>query len=223
MNANKIKIAPSILSADFSKLGEQVKELDEAGADLIHIDVMDGHFVPNITIGPVVVESIRKITALPFDVHLMIQHPENYIDSFINAGADMISFHAEASGDAKDLIHRIKLKGIKAGIAINPATPYSKIKPLAEELDFILVMSVNPGFSGQSFMEDVLDKVKTVKQHLKEENLSHIEVEIDGGINGVNFEKVVEAGVNIVVAGSFVFNGDIEKNINLLKKKYSVA
>jgi ribulose-phosphate 3-epimerase len=221
MLTKKIKIAPSILSADFANLGRQVKELETDGADLIHIDVMDGHFVPNITMGPVVVEAIRGVTSLPFDVHLMIEHPEKYAGSFIDAGADMVSFHAEASVNPKTLIQLLKQKGVKAGIAINPATPYKAIKPFVKDLDFILVMTVNPGFSGQAFMEDVLEKVKTVKKHFDEEGLTDIEIEIDGGINGENVDKVIEAGVDIIVAGSYVFKGDIAKNIKDLKAKYA--
>ncbi|WP_338469863.1 ribulose-phosphate 3-epimerase [Niallia sp. XMNu-256] len=212
-----VKIAPSILSADFSKLGEEIKDVERGGAELIHIDVMDGHFVPNITIGPLVVESIRPITKLPLDVHLMIENPDQYIESFAKAGADYITVHVEACKHLHRTIHYIKSFGVKAGVVLNPATPVGWIEPIIEELDMVLLMSVNPGFGGQQFIPSVLDKIKSVKE-LAIQKGAKLEIEVDGGVNEKTARACVEAGATILVAGSAVFNQeDRGKAISLLK------
>lgn len=218
-----MKIAPSILSADFSKLGEQIKAIQNCGADLLHIDVMDGHFVPNITIGPVVISGIRKTTTIPFDVHLMINEPQKYIDDFISAGADMVSFHAEAMNDSnekvQELINLIKERDVKAGIAINPGTPLNQIMDVINDLDFVIVMSVYPGFAGQTFIEEVIEKVKEIKKLMDTGDVKKdLLIEIDGGINGETAKLAVDAGVDILVAGSFIFSGDIAVNMSKLKQ-----
>jgi ribulose-phosphate 3-epimerase len=206
-----IKIAPSILSADFSKLGEQIKRAENAGADLFHIDVMDGNFVPNITIGPLVVEAIRKTTTLPLDVHLMIANPEFYVPSFIKAGASYISFHLEATVHAHRVIQKIKSSGVKAGVAINPATAVPSLIDLITEVDFVLIMSVNPGFGGQEFIPHTINKIIMVKEMIEEFRGNTI-IEVDGGINSDNIADVVAAGAEMIVAGSAVFQKDkIEK------------
>jgi len=199
------KIAPSILSADFAKLGEEIKEVEEAGADYIHVDVMDGHFVPNITIGPLVVEAIRPRTDLPLDVHLMIENPDQYIADFAQAGADIISVHVEACKHLHRTIHSIKEHGKKAGLVINPATPIEWVKPIFKELDLLLFMTVNPGFGGQSFIPDVLNKIKQADAWRKDIN-SEIEFEVDGGINPITADLCAKAGVDVFVAGSAIFN-----------------
>lgn len=212
-----VKIAPSILSADFSKLGEEIKDVERGGADLIHVDVMDGHFVPNITIGPLVVESIRPITKLPLDVHLMIEKPDQYIESFAKAGADYITVHVEACTHLHRTIQFIKSFGVKAGVVLNPATPVQWIEPMIEELDMVLLMSVNPGFGGQKFIPFVVDKIKQVHDLAKQKGVE-IEIEVDGGVNEETARACVEAGATILVAGSAVFNQeDREKAISLLK------
>ncbi|MGB9840193.1 ribulose-phosphate 3-epimerase, partial [Thermovenabulum sp.] len=194
------KIAPSILSADFSNLEQEIKKVEDFGADFIHIDVMDGNFVPNITLGPCVIESIRKVTNLPFDVHLMIEYPERYLKDFAEAGADIISFHQEATRHVHRTIQDIKKFGKKAGIAINPATPVSLIEDILEEVDLILVMSVNPGFGGQSFIKSTLKKISTLKQIILKNDYKTL-IEVDGGINEDNAEEIVKAGADILVAG----------------------
>jgi ribulose-phosphate 3-epimerase len=200
-----VKIAPSILSADFSKLGEEIKEVERGGADYIHVDVMDGHFVPNITIGPLIVDSIRPITKLPLDVHLMIENPDQYIEDFAKAGADYITVHVEACRHLHRTIHLIKSLGVKAGVVLNPATPVQLIEPIIEDLDMVLLMSVNPGFGGQKFISSVLSKIKNVKEISDQKGLN-LEIEVDGGVNEETAVLCVEAGATILVAGSAVFN-----------------
>ena len=212
-----VKIAPSILSADFSKLGEEISDVEKGGAELIHVDVMDGHFVPNITIGPLVVESIRPITKLPLDVHLMIENPDQYIESFAKAGADYITVHVEACRHLHRTIQLIKSFGVKAGVVLNPATPVQLIEPIFEELDIVLLMSVNPGFGGQKFIPSVLNKIKQVRDLAKQKGVQ-LEIEVDGGVNEQTARLCVEAGATILVAGSAVYNQeDRGKAISILK------
>lgn len=199
-----IKIAPSILAADFSKLGEEVRSVEDAGADYIHVDVMDGHFVPNITFGALAVNAIRPVTNLPLDVHLMIENPDQYIPDFIKAGADIVSVHAEACPHLHRTIQLIKANGAKAGVVINPHTPVSAIEPIIPDVDLVLLMTVNPGFGGQSFIESVLPKIREVKA-FADQNQCDIEIEVDGGVNQDTAKKCVEAGANVLVAGSAVF------------------
>ncbi|WP_456275539.1 ribulose-phosphate 3-epimerase [Bacillus sp. AK128] len=199
------KIAPSILSADFAKLGEEIKSVEQAGADYIHVDVMDGHFVPNITIGPLIVEAIRPITALPLDVHLMIEEPDNYIESFAKAGADIISVHVEACKHLHRTIQHIKAQGVKAGVVINPATPAEMVEPILADIDLVLVMTVNPGFGGQQFITSALPKINKIANWIKEKGLS-VELEVDGGVNHETAKLCVEAGATVLVAGSAIFN-----------------
>ena len=200
-----IKIAPSILSADFAKLGEEIKDVEKGGADYIHVDVMDGHFVPNITIGPLIVEAIRPVTKLPLDVHLMIEQPDLYIKEFVRAGADIITVHVEASKHLHRTIQLIKSKGIKAGVVLNPHTPIELILHILEDIDMVLFMTVNPGFGGQSFIPQVLPKIKALADMIKEKNLS-VDIEVDGGINEETAKQCVAAGANVLVAGSFIYN-----------------
>jgi ribulose-phosphate 3-epimerase len=200
-----IKLAPSILSADFSKLREEIQEVEQAGADWIHVDVMDGHFVPNITLGPLIVEAIRPHTALPLDVHLMIEHPDRYIEAFAKSGANLISVHQEACPHLHRTIHLIKEQGVQAGVVINPATPVSMIEPILSDVDLVLLMTVNPGFGGQSFISSVLHKIRQVKELLEAKGLTHVEIEVDGGVNRDTAAEVVEAGATVLVAGSAVF------------------
>lgn len=199
-----IKIAPSILSADFSRLGEEVIDVEKGGADYIHVDVMDGHFVPNITIGPLVVEAIRPVTKLPLDVHLMIENPDQYIPQFAKAGANIISVHVEACTHLHRTIHLIKNEGVKAGVVLNPATPVSTIKHIVEDVDLILLMSVNPGFGGQSFIPSVLPKIVEVRDMVAKTG-KEIEIEVDGGINPDTARQCVDAGANVLVAGSAIY------------------
>jgi ribulose-phosphate 3-epimerase len=199
-----IKLAPSILSADFARLGEQVAEVARAGADYIHVDVMDGHFVPNITIGAPVVASIRPLTSLPLDVHLMIEHPEQYISEFAKAGADIITVHVEACPHLHGTIKSIKELGVKAGVSLNPATPLSAIEEIIPHVDLILIMSVNPGFGGQSFIPATLPKIENTRKILNDRKIS-AELEVDGGINVDNAPDIVKAGANVLVAGNSVF------------------
>lgn len=200
-----VKIAPSILSADFSKLGEEIKDVERGGADYIHVDVMDGHFVPNITIGPLVVEAIRPITKLPLDVHLMIENPDQYIEAFANAGADYITVHVEACKHLHRTVHYIKSFGVKAGVVLNPATPVQTIEHVIDDIDMVLLMTVNPGFGGQKFIEGVLPKIRQVKELVNLKGLS-VEIEVDGGVNEETARKCVEAGANVLVAGSAIYN-----------------
>ena len=214
-----IKISPSILSADFSKLGKEIQDLEKAKADLIHIDVMDGHFVPNITVGPEVIKKLRKYTSLPFDVHLMISPVHNFIKNFVEAGADIITIHPEATADLIDSIKKIKSYNKKAGISLNPETSVDKVMPVLNLIDLVLVMSVNPGFGGQKFMKEVLDKVKILRKEIDTKKLT-TEIEIDGGINFENARMAKKAGVDILVSGTTIFKengGDLKKNIQLLK------
>ncbi len=214
----KTMIAPSILSADFAKLGEEISAVERAGADVIHVDVMDGHFVPNITIGPLVVEGIRNTTKLPLDCHLMIAEPEKYIEAFAKAGADWISVHVETS-DLQKLLPEIKKLGCKAGAVINPPTPAENIFPYLELADFALVMTVNPGFGGQKMIDGSVEKISTIKKRLRDIGLS-IPVEVDGGVNSNTVNKVLSAGADIIVAGSAIFeSGDYAKSIASLRQK----
>lgn len=200
-----IKIAPSILAANFAKLGEEVLEVEKAGAELIHIDVMDGHFVPNITMGPIVVEALRPLTNLPLDVHLMIENADQYIEAFAKTGADYITVHVEACPHLHRTIQLIRSFGVKPGIVLNPHTPIETIQHVLEDIDMVLFMTVNPGFGGQKFIHSVVPKVKQLSQIIKERNLS-IEIEIDGGINEETIVPCVEAGATILVAGSAIYN-----------------
>jgi len=212
-----IKISPSILSADFSRLGEHIKELETCGADMIHIDVMDGMFVPNISFGIPIIKSIRKLTKLPFDVHLMIEEPSRYVEDFVKAGADIITVHYETDRHIDRTVNFIKSFGVKVGVALNPATPVDSIKHLVSNLDMVLIMSVNPGFGGQKFIEYSLDKIKEVRT-LADKYNKEIMIQVDGGIDAVNIRRVVSSGANVVVAGSAIFkNGEIEKNIKNLR------
>ena len=213
-----IKISPSILSADFSKLGEEIRKVDEAGAEMIHIDVMDGHFVPNLTFGAPVVTSLRKVSKKVFDVHLMVQNPQDYIVSFANVGADIFTFHVETAPHLHRIIQNIKENGMKAGIALNPGTPLSTITEILSEVDMVLLMTVNPGFGGQKFIPSVLKKIKALKKMIVEENL-HVDIQVDGGINKETAPQVINAGANILVAGSAIYGSDdIKKSIEELRK-----
>lgn len=212
-----VKISPSILSADFSKLGEEIEKVDKAGADFIHIDVMDGSFVPNISFGMPIVKAIRNRTEKIFDVHLMINNPGNYIDAFVDAGADIITIHYEADKHIDRTIEYIKSKGIKAGISLNPGTPTFVLKDIISKLDMVLVMSVNPGFGGQKFITYALDKIKEVKEMSKIHN-ENLLIQVDGGVDRSNVQDVINAGANVIVAGSAVFSdGKLAENIKALR------
>ena len=216
----KIQISPSILSANFSQLGKEIKKLEDAGADMIHVDVMDGHFVPNLTIGPPVIKALKKNSLLPFDVHLMISPVHKYIESYANAGADIITIHPEATNDLLGSINKIKEFKKKVGISLNPETKIEIIEELLDQIDLILIMSVNPGFGGQKFMPEVLNKVKKLDEIRKNLKLNFV-IEIDGGINFENSKSVISAGANILVSGTTIFkenNGNIKKNIETLKE-----
>ena len=215
----KILISPSILAGDFSQLGKDIQKLENAGADMIHVDVMDGHFVPNITIGPPVIKSLRKYTDLPFDVHLMISPVHKYIEDFSKAGSDIITIHPEATENVKDSIDLIKSLGKKVGLSLNPDTPIDKIEKYLDQIDLVLVMTVYPGFGGQKFISKVLNKIKNLK-NIKDENKFQFDIEVDGGVNFENNKLAIEAGANILVSGTTIFknnDGDIKKNIDLLR------
>ena len=216
---SSIKIAPSILSADFSQLGNEIKRLEKAGADMIHVDVMDGHFVPNLTMGPPVIKTLRKYTNLPFDVHLMISPVHKYIKDYAEAGANIITIHPEATENLEKSIQHIKDLGKKVGVSLNPNTKIDVIKNFLSNIDLVLIMSVHPGFGGQKFMPEVLDKIKKLKKIKDQKNLK-FDIEVDGGINFDNNKLVIDAGANILVSGTTVFennNGDIKKNIDTLR------
>ena len=216
---SSIKISPSILSADFSKLGQEIRDLEKAGADLIHIDVMDGHFVPNITIGPEVISKLRKYSSLPFDVHLMIAPVHNFIKNFADAGSDIITIHPEATNNLVETIKKIKSFNKKVGVSLNPKTPIDKVLNVLNLIDLVLIMSVNPGFGGQKFIKDTLQKVKMLRKEIDTKNIK-TEIEIDGGINFENSKMAIKAGADILVSGTTIFKengGNLKKNIQLLK------
>ena len=218
---SSIKISPSILSADFSKLGSEIQNLEKAKADLIHIDVMDGHFVPNITIGPEVINKLRKYTSLPFDVHLMISPVHNFIKNFADAGADIITIHPEATNDLENSIKKIKSYNKKVGISLNPETPLDKLNDVLDKIDLVLIMSVNPGFGGQKFIENTLNKIKKLRLKIDQLKLK-VEIEVDGGINFENSKSIIKAGADILVSGTTIFKsneGNIKKNIEILKNQ----
>ena len=217
--SSTVKISPSILSADFSKLGVEISELEKAGADLIHVDVMDGHFVPNITIGPEVIKDLKKHTSLPFDVHLMISPVHKYIKNFAEAGADIITIHPESTDNLIETINEIKKFGKKAGVSLNPKTTIEKVLPVLSLIDLVLIMSVNPGFGGQKFIKETLEKVKLLRKEIDQKKLA-VEIEIDGGINFDNAKIAKKAGVDILVSGTTIFKnneGNIKKNIEILR------
>ncbi|MDR3564840.1 MAG: ribulose-phosphate 3-epimerase [Negativicutes bacterium] len=199
-----IKIAPSILSADFAKLGEEILRVEKAGADLIHIDVMDGHFVPNLTFGPPVIAAVRKVTKLPFDVHLMIDNPQEMLGAFIDAGADLITVHAETAPHLHRLLQAIRQRGVKAGVSLNPSTPLAAVEEVLADVDMVLIMSVNPGFGGQKFIPGSVDKIRRLRQMIEARNLS-VDIEVDGGIIPATARQVAAAGANILVAGSAIY------------------
>ena len=217
-----IKLAPSILSADFARLLEDVKKVENAGCEYLHIDVMDGHFVPNITLGPAIIKSLRKDVNMVFDAHLMIENPDQYIKEFVDAGCDLIVVHQEACKHLHRTIQNIKSYGIKAGVALNPATPIETIKYILEDIDMVLIMTVNPGFGGQSFIESMIPKIKELKSLIDKKGLK-VDIQVDGGIKPDNVDKVVKAGANIIVAGSAIFNSDdIQDTVDLFRKKSNI-
>ena len=217
----KIQISPSILSADFSQLGNEIKRLEQGGADMIHVDVMDNHFVPNLTIGPPVIKSLRKHTKLPFDVHLMIDPVHKYIKNFAEAGSDIITIHPEATKSLEESINLIKSFKKKVGVSLNPDTKIDVIKDVLSQIDLVLIMSVYPGFGGQKFMQEVIEKITNLKR-IKDDMKLNFDIEVDGGVNFDNNQMIIEAGANILVSGTTIFkenNGDVKKNIDLLKIK----
>lgn len=217
-----IKLAPSILSADFARLLEDVKKVEKAGCEYLHIDVMDGHFVPNITLGPGVIKSLRKDVNMVFDAHLMIENPDNYIKEFVDAGCDIIVVHQEACKHLHRTIQNIKSYNVKVGVALNPATPIENIKHVLDDIDMVLIMTVNPGFGGQSFIDNTISKIKELKSIIDSKNLN-IDIQVDGGIKPENVQKVVSAGANVIVAGSAIFNSDdIQKTVDLFRKNASI-
>jgi ribulose-phosphate 3-epimerase len=214
-----VKIAPSILSADFSRLGEEVIAAEKAGADLVHVDVMDGHFVPNITIGPLVVKAVKKVTSMPLDVHLMIEDPDKYVRDFADSGADIITVHQEASVHLHRTIQIIKECGVKAGVSINPATPVSSLELVLPYVDMVLIMSVNPGFGGQKFIPEALSKIRQLREIINKNNYS-AEIEVDGGVNIDNVAEVVKAGADIVVMGSAFYNSDnYDETVRIVRER----
>ena len=213
-----VKIAPSILSADFSRLGEEIRAIEAGGADYVHVDVMDGHFVPNITIGPLVVEAVRKVTSLPLDVHLMIENPDRYIPDFVKAGADILTVHQETVPHLHRTVQLIRSLGKKAGVSINPATPVATLDLILDDLDLVLVMSVNPGFGGRSFIPSCLGKITALRRMIAERGLK-VELEVDGGVKTDNIGRIVAAGADVLVAGSAVFGtDDYRETIAVLKR-----
>ncbi|MBF8982195.1 ribulose-phosphate 3-epimerase [Lutibacter sp. B2] len=214
-----VKISPSILSANFANLLEGIKDVEKGGVDLLHIDVMDGHFVPNITIGPVVLNSVKKVTKLPLDVHLMIENPDRYIEDFVKAGADIITVHIEACPHIHRTIQNIKSYGVRAGVVLNPGTSLHSIECILEDVDMVLIMSVNPGFGGQKFIPSSLDKISKLRKMINDKKLN-IDIEVDGGIKLDNVKKVIEAGANVIVAGSAIFNTEnIEETVKAFREK----
>ncbi|MCL1926353.1 MAG: ribulose-phosphate 3-epimerase [Syntrophorhabdaceae bacterium] len=219
----KYYIAPSLLSADFGKLAEEVRSVEKAGADLLHVDVMDGRFVPNITVGPIVVKAIKKYASIPLDVHLMIVEPEKYIDAFAEAGADIITIHAEATSHLQRAVARIRDLGKKAGVSLNPSTPLSAVEWVMRDIDMVLVMSVNPGFGGQTFIQASLSKIERLSAQLRREKLD-VDIQVDGGIKVDNVGKVASAGANVIVAGSEVFGSpDYGETIRLMRENIQAA
>jgi ribulose-phosphate 3-epimerase len=217
MYTKQIKIAPSLLSADFAHLSDDIKKCEQGGADLLHVDVMDGHFVPNITVGPLIVKVIRPLTSLPINVHLMINNPDNYIEEFVKAGANLISVHAEVLPHVHRTLSFIKECGVKAGLALNPATPLEYAFEAAEYCDFILLMSVNPGFGGQAFIPSFLKRAERLREFLTKNNLDHVEIEVDGGVKIENVSEIVKAGATMLVCGSGLFKGNLIENIRKLR------
>lgn len=213
------KLAPSILAADFTRLGEEVRLADEAGADMIHIDVMDGSFVPSISFGMPIVKAVKSVTKKPLDVHLMIRKPERYLDEFAACGADIITVHVEACQELEKTINRIKELGLKAGVTLNPTTPIDTIEPVIGQVDMILIMTVNPGFGGQKYIESSTDKIKALRRLLNEKNLN-TDIEVDGGLTLDNVSVVLEAGANVIVSGTSVFQGDIRENIAGFRRQF---
>ncbi len=217
----RIKIAPSILSADFGRLAEQVAEAEHAGADYVHVDIMDGHFVPNITMGPLVVSAVRRATSLPLDVHMMVASPERYVEEFVDAGADIITVHVEACTHLHRVVHQIRESGAKAGAALNPATPPSAVEEVLADLDQVLVMTVNPGFGGQAFIHDVVDKIRRVRARLDARGLP-VDLEVDGGISAATARTAVDAGARVLVAGSAIYNDNMSVDEAIAQLRVSI-